>query len=544
MKTLKQTSKLGFSDGGPGFNVSTSQRTLPALLTARASATGDTPLFSDRTTRWSGTDALDVASRRAGALKAAGIGPGDRVALMCSNRAEFLEIVLGCGWLGAVVVPINIASRGMQLQHMLANSGARLLVVESSLAGSIAALELSALALESVWLIHDGKPAAALPFACDTMPPLSDAVAASSIGPGDALAILYTSGTSGLSKGVVCPHAQFYWWGRTVALHLGITRADTLYTVLPLFHTNALNSFFQALLTGASLVVDARFSASRFFSSLVETGATVTYLLGAMVPILLSKPASDAERAHSVRIALAPGVPEQFHADFTDRCGIPLLDGFGSTETNCVLGRGLTDQRPGWMGRLAEDFEALVADENDESVPDGQPGELLLRATQPFAFATGYFGAPEKTVEAWRNLWFHTGDRVIRDADGYYKFVDRLKDAIRRRGENISSYEVEQTLLSHPDIETAAVYAVRSELAEDEVMAAVVLRGGSTLTHGALVAYCEPRLAYFAIPRFIEFMDDLPKTENGKIQKYRLRERGTGSDTWDREAAGYQLKRA
>ncbi|WP_156992168.1 ATP-dependent acyl-CoA ligase [Paraburkholderia oxyphila] len=544
MKISTDPTRPGFSDVAPGLHVPASHRTVPALLKARASAMGEAPLFSDRATQWSGADALEAASRRAGALQAAGIRQGDRVALMCSNRVEFMEIVLGCGWLGAVVVPINTASRGMQLQHILANSGARLLVAESSLTGALATLELSALALENVWLIDDGKAAASLPLACEPMPPLADAVEASNIGPGDTLAILYTSGTSGLSKGVVCPHAQFYWWGVYAALHIGITRADILYTVLPLFHTNALNSFFQALVSGASLIVDTRFSASRFFSSLIETGATVTYLLGAMVPILLSKPPTDAERAHKVRIALAPGVPEQFLSDFTARSGIELLEGFGSTETNCVLGRGLADQRPGWMGRVAEGFEALVVDEHDQPVADGQPGELLLRATEPYAFATGYFGMPEKTVEAWKNLWFHTGDRVVRDADGYYRFVDRLKDAIRRRGENISSYEVEQTLLSHPDIETAAVYAVRSELAEDEVMAAVVLRAGSTLTPEMLVAHCEPRLAYFAIPRFIEFMVDLPKTENGKIQKYRLRERGTGIDTWDREAAGYQLKRA
>lgn len=529
---------------GGGRNVPASQRTLPALLNARALTMGGAPLFSDRVTHWTGADALEAASRRAGALKAAGIRQGDRVAVMCSNRIEFMEVVLGCGWLGAVVVPINTASRGMPLQHILANSGARLLVAESALTDAIAGLDLVALALERVWLLDDGQAAASLPLVCERMPPAGEAVDPSNVGPSDTLAILYTSGTSGLSKGVVCPHAQFYWWGVYSASHIGITRDDILHTVLPLFHTNALNSFFQALITGASLIVDTKFSASRFFSALTETGATVTYLLGAMVPILLSKPPSDAERAHRVRIALAPGVPEQFHAAFTERCGIRLLDGFGSTETNCVLGRGYADQRPGWMGRVAPGFDALVVDENDEPVPDGQPGELLLRATEPFAFANGYFGMPEKTVEAWRNLWFHTGDRVVRDADGYYRFVDRLKDAIRRRGENISSYEVEQVLLTHPDIETVAVYAVRSELAEDEVMAAIVLKAGSALTSQELVAYCEPRLAYFAIPRFVEFMDELPKTENGKIQKYKLRERGVSSDTWDREATGYQLKRA
>jgi crotonobetaine/carnitine-CoA ligase len=188
-----------------------------------------------------------------------------------------------------------------------------------------------------------------------------------------------------------------------------------------------------------------------------------------------------------------------------------------------------------------EGFSARVVDDEDNDVPDGTPGELILRADAPFAFGTGYFQAPERTVEAWRNLWFHSGDRVIRDPDGHFRFVDRLKDAIRRRGENISSFEVEQVLLSHPEI--AAVFPVRSELAEDEVMAAIVRRPGSTLDGEAVIRFCETRMAYFAVPRYVDFIDVLPQTENGKVQKYKLRERGVSPATWDREAAGITVAR-
>jgi len=269
----------------------------------------------------------------------------------------------------------------------------------------------------------------------------------------------------------------------------------------------------------------------------------VTYLLGAMVPILLSREAEPVERQHRTRIALAPGVPGHFHAEFTKRTGIAILDGYGSTETNFVIGSPIAECKPGTMGRLFEGFYARVVDAEDNEVPDGTPGELMLRAEAPFAFATGYFGTPEKTVEAWRNLWFHTGDRVIREPDGYYKFVDRLKDAIRRRGENVSSFEVEQVLLSHPEIATAAAYPVRSELAEDEVMAAIVRQPGSALDEVSIIRFCETRMPYFAVPRFLEFVDVLPATENGKIQKYKLRERGITDRTWDREAAGITVKR-
>jgi crotonobetaine/carnitine-CoA ligase len=186
------------------------------------------------------------------------------------------------------------------------------------------------------------------------------------------------------------------------------------------------------------------------------------------------------------------------------------------------------------MGRLLPGFAARVVDAHDNAVADAEAGELVLRADEPFAFATGYFGMPEKTVEAWRNLWFHTGDRVMRDADGYLFFVDRLKDAIRRRGENVSSYEVEQVLLSHPDVAGVAAYPVRSDLAEDEVMAALVAAPGCRIDCAALAAFCESRLPKFAVPRYIDVLSELPRTENGKVQKYKLRERGVSAATWDR----------
>jgi carnitine-CoA ligase len=237
-------------------------------------------------------------------------------------------------------------------------------------------------------------------------------------------------------------------------------------------------------------------------------------------------------------------VPARFHTEFTERTGIHLIDGWGSTETNFVLGTTTDKTRPGTMGPVFDGFQARVVDGDDNDVPDGTPGELLVRADHPYAFATGYFGAPEKTVEAWQNLWFHTGDRVIREADGYYRFVDRIKDAIRRRGENISSFEVEQVLLSHPAVAIAAAFPVRSSLAEDEVMVAVVLHPGQSLAALDLIKYCEPLLPYFAVPRYVEFVEALPTTENGKVQKYKLSERGVSDATWDREAAGYKLKRA
>jgi crotonobetaine/carnitine-CoA ligase len=440
-------------------------------------------------------------------------------------------------------VPINTASRGAQLQHILANSSARLLVMEAELLASLDHVDLGALPLETIWLIDPPGQGVSPPAMARPMPALGAAVAAPQPRPDDLLAILYTSGTTGLSKGVCCPHAQYFWWGHYTADLLGIGEQDVLCTTLPLFHTNALNTLFQALIMGATAVYEPRFSASAFWDGLARRGATVTYLLGAMVPILLSRPPGAEERQHRTRIALAPGVPGHFLADFTARTGMELLDGYGSTETNFVIGTKIDRQRPGFMGCVRPGFAARVVDGDSHDVPDGEPGELILHADEPSAFAIGYFAAPEKTAEAWRDGWFHSGDRVIRDHDGYFKFVDRLKDAIRRRGENISSFEVEQVLMSHPEIATAAVFPVRSELAEDEVMAAIVRQPDSTLGEVDLIRFCEPRMPYFAVPRFVEFCDALPATENGKIQKYKLRERGVTPRSWDREAAGIKISR-
>ena len=534
-------SALRPSEGLPLFPAG--ERCLPSMLRRQAAKFGAKTLVQAGERRWSFAETPDVAARAAGRLAKAGIGVGDRVALMCSNRAEFIEIFLGCGWLGAVLVPINTASRGAQLQHILTNSGARLLVIEAELLGSLDFVELDALPLEGIWLIDEPRDGVSPPALAQFLPALGTAVAAALPRPDDLLAILYTSGTTGLSKGVCCPQAQYFWWGHHTAHLLDIGEQDVLCTTLPLFHTNALNTFFQALITGATAIFEPRFSASGFWDGLVRSGATVTYLLGAMVPILLSRPPGAEERQHRTRVALAPGVPGHFLDAFVERSGIRLLDGYGSTETNFVIGTKIDRQRAGYMGCVCPGFAARVVDADGRDAPDGEPGELILRADEPLAFARGYFAAPDKTAEAWRGGWFHSGDRVIRDRDGYFKFVDRLKDAIRRRGENISSFEVEQVLLSHPEIATAAVFPVQSELAEDEVMAAIVRQPDSRLGEVDLIRFCEPRMPYFAVPRFIEFCEALPATENGKIQKYKLRERGVTPRTWDREAAGIKISR-
>ncbi|ATA56135.1 ATP-dependent acyl-CoA ligase [Variovorax boronicumulans] len=511
------------------------QRTLPAMLQRQAALFGSRPLLRIAGRQWTHADAADAAATRAGALAQHGVARGDRIAVMCGNRIEFLDTFLGAGWLGASVVPVNTASMGPQIEYFLANSEAKLLVIEAGFLDRLATADLSRTALREVWVVGEAEapwtPSAGVRVAA--YPPGAQALPLATVQPGDPLAILYTSGTTGPAKGVICPQAQYFWWGVNSAEVLGVGRDDVLCTTLPLFHINALNTFAQAALTGAEVVFESRFSASGFWPAMRANGATVVYLLGAMVPILLAQPEGEGERNHRVRTGLGPGVPAAAGQAFKARTGVALLEGYGSTETNFAIATAPDSPRGGVMGWLRPGFQACVADEDDVPLPPGEAGELLLRADEPYAFASGYFHMPEKTVEAWRNLWFHTGDRVVRDADGAFRFVDRIKDAIRRRGENISSFEVEQVLLSHPGVASCAVYPVRSELAEDEVMAALVAREGVVIDPAELARFCEGRLPYFAVPRYIDLLPDLPRTENGKVQKFKLRERGVGPQTWD-----------
>lgn len=514
------------------------------MLTRQADRHNARDLFICGSTRLTFGGVKDVAARYAGKLGETGITKGDRVAIMAPNRPEFMKAFLACGWRGAVSVPINVASRGFQLQHILSNSGAKLLIIEADILSALYELDFNELKVETIWVIGDHEENLpthgpnVLPF-----PEAGEPVEAASVQPQDPLTILYTSGTTGLSKGVICPHAQFFWWAYYTGTQLGIVENDVLHTPLPLFHTNALNCFFQALLFGATQVVEQRFSVRNFWKSMTASGATVTYLLGAMVPMLLSRDVSEEESGHSIRVALSPGVPASAAEAFTKRTGIILLEGYGATESNAVIGADETTVRHGWAGKLREGFEAQIVDENDNPLPDGEAGELVLRAKEPFSMALGYFGMPEKTLETWRNLWLHTGDRMVRDSEGYYRFIDRMKDSIRRRGENISSYEVEQVLIAHPDVDMVAVFPVASELAEDEVMATIVRAASSTLTGEDVIRHCEGKMSYFAIPRYIDFVDALPRTENGKVQKFKLRDKGLTPETWDRDAAGIVIKR-
>ncbi len=511
-------------------------RTLPDILRLQAERCGDKLLVASQSRPITYAEAPDLAARSAGRLAAAGVGAGDRVIAFLSNGMDLIELWFGAAWLGAVLAPINTAFRDEQLRHALTVADPALVVTERELLKHLynPAIQLST--DTRVW-VTDITATANLEInqPVSPLPPLGEPLAAHAAQPGDPIVILYTSGTTGPSKGVICPHAQFFWWGVLTGESLDVSSEDVLFTTLPFFHTNALNTIWQALLTGATYAFVERFSASQFWAQAKQAGATVTYLLGAMVHILLKGPPGPADRDHRIRVGLSPATAPELVEQFHERFGIRLVEGYGSTETNLVMSNQIGDYSPGTMGRVVEGFEVRVVDEHDCEVPAGSPGELIIRHSEPFSVANGYFGNPKATASAWRNLWFHTGDRVFCDERGVYHFLDRIKDAIRRRGENISSWEVEQALLTHSDVKNAIVVGVPAEVGEEDVMAFIIPRDGTQPDPVDVIRFLENRLAYFAIPRYLEFVDAVPETGNGKVKKYMLKERGVGPATWDRD---------
>ncbi|MDV7356026.1 AMP-binding protein [Rhodococcus oxybenzonivorans] len=496
--------------------------TIPSLLAQRATERGDHLAVRAGDMEVSYRELVQRAAATAEELSRRGICRGDAVAAICANRIELIDLLLGCSWLGAVTVPLNTALRGAALDSVLEQSGARHLLIDPAF---LPRLDQTRFTGEK-WVLGTSS----VPGPDDRRIP--GRAADPAVTALDTAVVLFTSGTTGPPKGVRCPHAQSLWWGAGVGASLGLGPDDVLYNGLPLFHTNALNTLFQALVAGGTFVLGEHFSVRRYWQQVADSDATVIYLLGAMVAMLTGREPGPEDKKHRATRALAPATPARLWAPFRERFGVELVDGYGTTETNLVLGTVPGDRRPGYLGIVREGYDAKVVDDAGATVVDGVAGELVVRTDLPGGFSTGYLSEHARGV----GDWFYTGDRVVRESDGWYRFVDRARDVIRRRGENISSAEVEEALSRHPAVEQVAVFPVPSELAEDEVMAAVVLRYGMQLSPLDLRHHAAHQLAYFALPRFIDFVGELPLTETGKVRKEVLRARGVGSNTWDADA--------
>ena len=362
--------------------------------------------------------------------------------------------------------------------------------------------------------------------------------------------VMFTSGTTGPSKAVLMPHGHLHLYGIAMQRSTALTPDDRYYTCMPLFHGQGLvMQTYGTMVTGGSMVLTRTFSPSRWIDDIKKHDVTVTNLLGVMNDFVLAQPPKPGEGENKLRMVCSVPVTNETMGNLRKRFNIPkFTELFGMTECNLPVWRHPdAPDEAGCSGQVWDEyFEVIVANpDTDEPVPTGEVGEILVRPKEPYCFMQGYQGMPDRTVETWRNFWFHTGDAARFDERGNLWYIDRIKDTIRRRGENISSYEVEAVLLEHPAVAEAAAVAVKAEQGgEDEVLACIVLEAGAEAPDPvALLDFCTPRMPYFAVPRFIEYIDEIPKTPSSKIQKNKLRDRGLTENTWDRESVGYKVKR-
>jgi len=527
------------------------QQTLGHILEDKAETYGDKVFlqYEDKE-KVTYRECNELTNRIANGLYKFGLRKGDTVATFLPNCLESVYLWIGAAKAGVVDVPINLANKGYYLSHIINNSDSKVLVIDHQLIDRLKLVEDDLPKLEKVVVLSKTPVQEELPELKFDVLDFSELLNNSAEKPqvelkgSDAQMIIYTSGTTGAAKGVVQSHAFIYLSATEYCDAVRANDEDVFFTCLPLFHANArILCVYPALLQGTKVVVYERFSASRFWDQIRAAGATIFNSLGAIAHFIYNQPRKENDGDNPVRVCAAFPMPSQIYEDFEKRYNLKVTEGYGLTEVAIITYQPYDKPKIGSCGKETKSFEVRIVDEDDFPVPAGTVGEIVARGRVPWATATEYINMPEKTLELVRNHFYHTGDAGYLDEEGYLFFVDRIKDYIRRRGENISSADIEKVVDSHPSVLESAAISVKSELSEDEVKVVVVLKEGEKLAPEELLAFCEDRMPYFAVPRYVEFVDSMPKTSNEKIQKSKLREAGVTANTWDREKAGYQVKK-
>ncbi len=491
---------------------------------------------------WTYTELREKVRATAAGLAAHGVAQGDHVAVWLFGGREGILTFFAINYLGAVFVPFNTAYKGMLLEHVLHNSDARLLVANRDLIPRLA--EVDTANLEAVVAVAGAPDSSPLPWHSfeeiaqseELLPELMHPIE-----PWHNQSIIYTSGTTGPSKGVLSSYLHLFTNAGPETWHF-VTGTDRFLVNMPLFHIGGMGIISVMLARGGSIAVMENFDTERFWPFVRQTETTAAFLLGVMATFLLKQQATESDKDHSLRLAFMVPMTEAA-TELHQRFGIDIYTIFNMTEISSPIVSDPNPTKRGTCGKKRDGVDVRLVDENDCEVGVGEIGEMLVRTDRPWGMNSGYYKNPEATAQAWRNGWFHTGDCFRRDEDGYYYFVDRRKDAIRRRGENISSFEVEAEVVAYPAVREAAAYGVPSELSEDDVMVAVAPVAGQTIDPEALTHFLVERMAYFMVPRYIRILDELPKTPSAKVQKHLLRGEAVTEDTWDREAAGIKVKR-
>ena len=489
----------------------------------------------------------EECKRWAQALAAHNVSQEDLVAVLLPTSPEAFFAWMGSSLLRAQQVPINTGYRGAILQHVLENSGARLIVTDAVLAERLADIDLGKTKVEKIVVLSNDPPSLSRTvvgidaFFADNCHEVDLQIPQGH----DVASITYTSGTTGASKGVIVYWAQLYETSRNPLQH-GLSSDDCHYSALPLFHVSGQMPIYLMALVGGSVVLRSSFSTKDFLSDIKRFGCTITVVLEAMANFLLSVPESPDDARIPLRYIMTAPIPANIDL-FRKRFGVRVATAYNMTEIATPIDGGgfvIDGTLPkNYCGRVKPPFECRVVDENDYEVPHGQLGQLVVRSTSPWTLNGGYLNDPQASAAAWRNGWFHTGDGFIQNAEGEFFFVCRLKDAIRRRGENISAQEVEAEILAYDGVLAAAVIAYPSAYGEDDVKAYVQLQDSVEFDPVKLIEFLTRRMPHFMVPRYLEVIESMPLTPTNKIQKQVLRERGNTACTWDREAAGIRIAR-
>lgn len=481
------------------------------------------------------------ANRVATGLLQYEVGPGELVCVMLGNCLEFMVTWFGLLKVAAVEAPVNVSFRGAVLSHVVGLTKAKVFIIDEQFVDALVAIAADLPSLRRIFVRGDAAHAQQLLPQWHVLP-WEKLLAADRGNPhreveeSDLAMLMFTSGTTGPSKACMLSHRYVRRHAEVIVLHLALKKDDCLYCPYPLFHADAaVFTVIPALILGAVAAIGRRFSASGFWNEVRAFGATVLDFMGATLTILWKQEAREDDDDNLVRLAWGVPMPD-FWESFETRFGLKLVEVYGLTDAGLVAYEPLeTPHRQGSCGRAIHPFDVQIMDERGFLSAPGVPGEIVIRSLEPSVLMDGYYGMPEETLTVFRDLWLHTGDIGKIDEDGFLYFLGRGKDSIRRRGENISAFEVEQALESHPAVLEAAAIGVPSELTEEDLKVCVVLRPGYTLGAEELVEYCEGRVATFMVPRYVEFMDSLPRTPTEKVEKYRLRLAGITETTWDRE---------
>jgi carnitine-CoA ligase len=523
---------------------------LAELLAQRAATTPEATYLLFDEEKWSYAEAARQAWRAGNALASAGVGFGDYVSVWVPTSPDVVRAWFGANALGAVYAPLNLAARGTYLEHTLNLAEAKVLVAHHQLVDRLPGLELPH--LETVITVG-GSATVELPWRTTTFDELlaeaddERPVVPRPIEPWDDLSLIYTSGTTGPSKGVRAAYAAFWNYANCFILPF-VSAQDRYLNALPMFHTAGTGITYSMLRAGGSVALSKGFSPRTFWDEVRRFDATITIAIHGMVTFLLDQPPSPDDRDNPLQTVYMG--PLTRHKEFAERFGVSIYTAYGMTEVPVPIVSELNPDNEKSAGRAADPvhYELRLVDEHDILVPPNTGGELVARHTLPWTINSGYKNMPEATASAWRNGWFHTGDQFTQDEEGNFYFLDRLKDVIRRRGENISSFEVEAEVLSHPLVKEVAAVAVANPDVEEaagdeEVKVAVVLHQGAELEHAELVDYLAGRMPRHWVPRFVEFVPELPRTESLKVKKADLRGAGVTPQTWDREKAGIRYRR-